>query len=309
MATILRTPLVSERQQKRAIAAVDYFSRPLTLGINPNASVAQLFDSAPASVRRIQLDVYPNLLGTTLGAVAPATLDLPLRSGRVFESAPRKRWQADPISAQGFIIYDGPEAAIASIFDSAPPRKKSAYAFDPPNLLVDTLWNTTQMTLPMAAAKLSDSAPPPKYQVRIEALSRPLTLGINPNAAVGTISDSATPRKRPVVFEYPPNRMLLTTTFVSVPNVVGASEASGTSDLNLAGFVVSVQTAYSNTVPVGQIISQSPAAGTQQASGTTVTITVSLGEAPDADQNARAKLLLILRKKKRIKQREDERNG
>lgn len=125
MATILREPLVSYPLRKRPIAPVDYFSRPLTLGINPNANVAQLSDSAPRRRRRTLLDVYPNLLGTTLGAVAPATLDLPLRSGRVFDSAPRKRWQADSLQSQGLIVYDGPEAAIASLTDSAPRRRKA----------------------------------------------------------------------------------------------------------------------------------------------------------------------------------------
>lgn len=67
---------------------------------------------------------------------------------------------------------------------------------------------------------------------------------------------------------------------VPVPDVVGETQAQGTTDLEADGFVVSVATAYSSTVATGLIISQSPAAGSTPGTGATVTITVSLGEAP-----------------------------
>jgi hypothetical protein len=67
---------------------------------------------------------------------------------------------------------------------------------------------------------------------------------------------------------------------VLVPDVVGQSQASGTAELEGEGFVVAVATAFSSTVPAGDIISQSPTAGTEAAAGSTVTITVSLGDAP-----------------------------
>lgn len=73
---------------------------------------------------------------------------------------------------------------------------------------------------------------------------------------------------------------------VEVPDVVGETQAAGTATLEGAGFVVSVATAYSSIVPAGTIISQSPTGGSFAASGSTVTITVSLGEAPAADQTA-----------------------
>lgn len=67
---------------------------------------------------------------------------------------------------------------------------------------------------------------------------------------------------------------------VTVPDVVGQSQASGTAEIEAEGLVVAVQTAHSSTVPAGDIISQSPAAGSEVSAGSTVTITVSLGEAP-----------------------------
>lgn len=65
---------------------------------------------------------------------------------------------------------------------------------------------------------------------------------------------------------------------VAIPNVVGETQTQGTTDLQNAGFVVAVQTAYSNTVSVGVIISEVPT-GTGLL-GSTVSITVSLGVQP-----------------------------
>lgn len=67
-----------------------------------------------------------------------------------------------------------------------------------------------------------------------------------------------------------------------VPDVddPGTSQAAAIALIEAEGLVASVLTAYSSTIPAGEVISQSPAAGTSVAPGSTVTITVSLGEAP-----------------------------
>lgn len=67
---------------------------------------------------------------------------------------------------------------------------------------------------------------------------------------------------------------------VQVPDVVGETQAAGTLELENAGFVVAVDTAYSSVVAAGIIISQDPVAGSTPGTGATVTIVVSLGEAP-----------------------------
>jgi hypothetical protein len=72
-----------------------------------------------------------------------------------------------------------------------------------------------------------------------------------------------------------------------VPDVVGETQANGTSDLEGAGFVVAVQSQYSGSVPSGEIISQDPIAGTIALTGTTVTIVVSIGDAPVFDGQTR----------------------
>jgi hypothetical protein len=67
---------------------------------------------------------------------------------------------------------------------------------------------------------------------------------------------------------------------VVVPDVVGETQAAGTATLEGDGFVVAVTTAYSSLVAAGLIISQVPTGGASAASGSTVTITVSLGVEP-----------------------------
>lgn len=64
---------------------------------------------------------------------------------------------------------------------------------------------------------------------------------------------------------------------VTVPDVVGELEADGTTTLEGAGFVVSVQTEYSSTVEAGRVIRQEPIGGSLASSGSTVIIWVSLG--------------------------------
>jgi hypothetical protein len=75
---------------------------------------------------------------------------------------------------------------------------------------------------------------------------------------------------------------------VAVPDVddPGTSQAAAVALIEGEGLVAAVVTAYSSTIPAGEVISQDPALGTLVAPGSTVTITVSLGEAPVADQTA-----------------------
>lgn len=69
---------------------------------------------------------------------------------------------------------------------------------------------------------------------------------------------------------------------VTVPDVddPGTTQAAAIAAIEGAGLVAFVLTAYSSTIPAGEVISQDPAAGSSVVLGSTVTITVSLGEAP-----------------------------
>ena len=63
-----------------------------------------------------------------------------------------------------------------------------------------------------------------------------------------------------------------------IPNVVGSAQASAESTLTAAGFTPgSVSSDYSDSVAVGNVISQNPSAGTTAPAGSSVNLTVSLG--------------------------------
>jgi eukaryotic-like serine/threonine-protein kinase len=64
---------------------------------------------------------------------------------------------------------------------------------------------------------------------------------------------------------------------VAVPDVKGKTQADATQILTAAGFTVTPKPVNSDTVPAGQVISQTPAAGTKADKGSAVTIVVSNG--------------------------------
>jgi hypothetical protein len=67
---------------------------------------------------------------------------------------------------------------------------------------------------------------------------------------------------------------------VSVPNVVGMTQAAAQTAITGAGLTVgAISSTSSATVPAGQVISESPAAGVSVASGTAVALVVSSGAA------------------------------
>lgn len=67
---------------------------------------------------------------------------------------------------------------------------------------------------------------------------------------------------------------------VSVPNVVGKSRAAAKSELEKAGFSVKIFENYDNDVASGDVISQSPAAGSNQIKGSDIIVYVSKGKQP-----------------------------
>ena len=76
-------------------------------------------------------------------------------------------------------------------------------------------------------------------------------------------------------------QITITAAPVAVPNVVGMTQAAATTAITSAGLVVgTVNTQYDAAIPAGQVISQSPTAGTNVAVGSAVDLVVSLGPAP-----------------------------
>ena len=62
-----------------------------------------------------------------------------------------------------------------------------------------------------------------------------------------------------------------------VPNVVGATQANAATALTGAGLTVGSITTVNSATAAGIVLSQAPPAGTSQAPGTAVALTVSLG--------------------------------
>ncbi len=102
-------------------------------------------------------------------------------------------------------------------------------------------------------------------------------------------------------------------TLVEVPDVVGETQASGTTTLETALFAVAVAYAFSDSVPEGEIISQNPTAGSMAVEGSTVTITVSAGVQPVQEQQQNAggwgflNLYHAEQQRRKARQRERER--
>jgi beta-lactam-binding protein with PASTA domain len=71
----------------------------------------------------------------------------------------------------------------------------------------------------------------------------------------------------------------------SVPNVAGKAQSSAKSELEKLGFTVEVQYEKNDSVAEGNVIRQSPAAGTQLTVGSKVTLTVSSGRPTTAVAN------------------------
>jgi hypothetical protein len=69
---------------------------------------------------------------------------------------------------------------------------------------------------------------------------------------------------------------------VAVPNVIGSSQAAASAAITAAGLTVgSITSASSTTAPSGDVISESPVAGTMVIAGSTVNLVISSGPPPD----------------------------
>ena len=75
----------------------------------------------------------------------------------------------------------------------------------------------------------------------------------------------------------------------AVPNVLGLTQQQASAAITDAGFATgAIAAAYDASAPVGQVVDQAPAAGTQLLPGSQVAFTVSKGPAPSASPQASA---------------------
>jgi beta-lactam-binding protein with PASTA domain len=97
--------------------------------------------------------------------------------------------------------------------------------------------------------------------------------GWNPGTYWETAISASTPIAVAEIAYYQPFASPVVTT---VPNVVGETQAQATTDIEAASLVVgNVTFAFSSMVPVGDVISQNPAAGTSVAGGSAVDLVIS----------------------------------
>jgi beta-lactam-binding protein with PASTA domain len=113
-----------------------------------------------------------------------------------------------------------------------------------------------------------------------------LAVGTTSTASSATVPSGSVISENPVAgtsvgYASSVNLTISTGPPVSVPNVVGLTQAAAMSALTGAGLIVgTVSTASSGTVPSGSVISESPLAGTSVATGSAVSLTVSTGAVP-----------------------------
>ena len=273
MATVLRPPLVFAAQPKAPIGTPDPPVYPLTLGIPPAATpkVMQLWQSAPHQVRWVEVDVIPNLLGTTLRASSNL---IPIVQS--FGSAPLplvSRVHADVYPNLLENTLQPPVAPLtlpllAVRWDANAPRTKHP-------VQVDITPNPVILRPVPKVRQLFDGVTPPKYAVQVDVYPNILVKGINPNAQVQGLTASAPPPKFAVQVDVYPNLALSTlVSFVTVPSVLGDSQATATAVLSGVGLNASVTYFYSAVATADIVIDQSPLAGAHVALGSAVSITV-----------------------------------
>ena len=129
-----------------------------------------------------------------------------------------------------------------------------------------------------AADADGDQATLQGYTLTVSTSTEP-PANINDNETI-TVSDTET---FPDVVDSEPITVtdtvsVTTSLIITVPNVVGLTQAAATSAITGASLTVgTVTTASSATVPSGSVISQSPAAGSSTAAGSAVNLVVSTG--------------------------------
>lgn len=284
---------------------VEALSRPLTLGINPNAAVVQLDQSAPPRKGQVYIEQALNLLSTTL--IPVTTIPLPLAAEQVDDSAPR-RWKLNEIEhLYPLTLGINPNAAIATLDRSAPPRKLQVTVDGVPNLLANTLTGTS-LDLPLRAEVWEDSATARNRQTLAnQFMGRMVWLDAIPQ--VLQLDQSAYRAKFQVFLEPTPNLAATTLNLVLVPNVVGETQAQAEIDLAAVGFTAGETFAYSDTVAAGLVISQAPTGGTLVPPASIVSIVISLGVQPASGQRPagrRRRRKYIIRIEGRVFEAEDE---
>jgi PASTA domain-containing protein len=157
-------------------------------------------------------------------------------------------------------------------------QQDRTYAFNPAGLSwvvtgtpVDTVPNVVGLTQSAASSAITGAGLTVGTVSTASSSTVPSGSVISQSPTAGAIATAGSAVNLSVSTGPPP---------VTVPNVVGLTQAAASSAIKAAGLVVgTVSSASSSTVPSGSVISQSPSAGASATAGSAVTLTVSSGPA------------------------------
>ena len=220
-------------------------------------------DLAIAS-RPASMSIVPNVVGLSNFNADTAIGAAGLNVGTV-------TLQTDPTVPEGDVISESPTAGTCAAQGSNVDLIVSA---GPDTSVVP---NVVGLSLAAAQAKITAASLAVGTVTHASSATVPAGNVISQNPVAGT-----------VVLQQTSVNLVVSTgpTPVSVPNVVGLTQAAATTAITNAGLVLgTVTTASSNTVAAGSVISESPAAGTSVAPGSAVNLVVSSGPAPVAVPN------------------------
>ena len=175
-------------------------------------------------------------------------------------------------------VTTAPSSSVASgrVIQQTPSAGTSVSLFSLVNLVVST--GPGQVTVPNVVGQTKAAA-------TNAITSAGLVVGNVTNAASSTVPSGNVISQNPVGgTSVAPNSAVdlvisagVTPLLVTVPNVVGKTQADATTAITNAGFVLgTVSTAASSTVPAGSVISQSPTGGSTAAPNSAVNITVAV---------------------------------
>src|SRR5437016_5438406 len=204
----------------------------------------------------------PNVVGQTQAAATSAITSAGLTRGTVTQ-------QSSTTVASGSVISQSPAAGTSVAKGSAVNLVVSSGAPAPTPVAVPNVVGQTQASATSAITSAGLTAGAVTQQSSTTVASGSV---ISESPAAGTSVAKCSAVNLVVSSGAPPP------TPVTVPNVVGETQASATSAISAAALTVGAVTQQSSTtVASGNVISESPAAGTSVASGAAVSLVVSSG--------------------------------
>ncbi len=241
-------------QASSTVASGNVISENPTAGtsVNTGSSVNLVVSSGPAKVS------VPNVVGDTQSAASTAITTAGLVVGTITT-------QASSTVASGNVISENPTAGTSvnagssvNLVVSSGPAKVSV-----PNVVGDTqaVASTALTSAGLVVGTITTQASGTVASGNVISENPTAGTSVNAGSSVNLVVSSG-PAK------------------VSVPNVVGDTQAVASTALTSAGLVVgTVTTQASGTVAPGNVISENPTAGTQVAGGSSVSLVISSGPA------------------------------